>query len=242
MKKMVLENLNMLRGRDIVICDGITIRQPTLGDIEELGEDEYFSMLTAFTCTPFDLIAQLDEMGIDFTQVTSYQLFVVMYKFIDTKASKYLFGDFDFSKLIRVDNDGKLELMYKDIVINEAVFNKIADCIRKLHMIPPPQYTQVANEYTKHQMIELAYSELEFNKRRKKKSFLKTYISRVTNHPYFKYRLDEVWDLKVYAFFDAVKSISIVESSCNLSMGAYSGNLDLSKINKQEFNWLRETN
>ncbi len=241
MRIMILENLNMLRGRDIAICDGLTIRQPTLGDIEELGEDEYFSMLTAFTCTPFDLIAQLDEMGIDFTQVTSYQLFVVMYKFIDTKASKYLFGDFDFSKLIRVDNDGKLELMYKDIVINEAVFNKIADCIRKLHMIPPPQYTKVANEYTKQKMIESAYSDLEFAKRKKKKSFIKLYVSRATNHPYFKYRLDEVWNLKVYAFFDAIKSISIVESSKNLSMGAYSGNLDLSKINKQEFNWLRET-
>ena len=34
-KKMVLENLNMVRGGDIVICDGITIRQPVLGEIEE---------------------------------------------------------------------------------------------------------------------------------------------------------------------------------------------------------------
>jgi hypothetical protein len=238
---MILENLNMLRGRDIEICDGITIRQPTLGDIEELGEDKYFSTISTFTATPFDIIAQLDEMGIDFTEITSYQLFCVIYKFMDKSCTDLLFTDLDFSKFIMVDHEGELELRYRDLVINERTYNDLVDYIRKIHMIPPPQYTQVANEYTKHQMIELAYSELEFNKRRKKKSFLKTYISRVTNHPYFKYRLDEVWDLKVYAFFDAVKSISIVESSCNLSMGAYSGNLDLSKINKQEFNWLRET-
>ena len=237
---MVLENLNMLRGRDIVICDGITIRQPVLGEIEELGEDKYFSMVSTFTCTPFDLIAQLDEMGIDFTEITSYQLFAVMHEFLEIENTKYLFGDLDFSKFVRVDHEGKLELRYKDIVIDEKIFSEIVDCIRKLHMIPPPQYTQVANEYTKKMMIDMAYSDLEFAKRRKPKSFLKTYISRATNHPYFKYRLDEVWGLKVYAFFDAIKSISIVESSKNLSMGAYSGNLDLSKINKQEFNWLRD--
>lgn len=238
---MILENLNMLRGRDIAICDGITIHQPSLGDIENLGEEKYFSTISTFTYTPFDIIAQLDEMGVDFTQITAYQLFIVMCQFLDFNITKVLFGDLDFSKFVRVDHEGKIELRYKDIVVNEKVYKDISDCIRKIHMIPPPQYTHVANEYTKQQMIELAYSELELAKRKKPKSFLKTYISRATNHPYFKYRLDEVWDLKTYAFFDAIKSISIVENSKNLSVGAYSGNLDLSKINKKEFNWLRET-
>ena len=56
----------------------------------------------------------------------------------------------------------------------------------------------------------------------------------------FKYKLDEVWDMSVYAFYDALKSINIIENSNHLSIGAYSGNIDTSKINKKEFNWLRE--
>ena len=107
-------------------------------------------------------------------------------------------------------------------------------------MLSPPKFTKVANDYTKQKMIEYAHNDLELAKRRKPKSILKTAISRITNHPYFKYRLDEVWDMKIYAFYDSVSSINIIENSNHLCIGAYSGNLDMSKINKNEFNWLRE--
>lgn len=238
---MIIETLNMLRGRDIEICDGITIRQPTIGEIEELGEDKYFTLVSMFTCTPFDLIAQLNDMGIDFTTITSYQLFGTLCQCMKTTDTKFLFGDLDFSKFRAIKNErGQVVLQYKEICINEQIYKDIAECVRKINMLPPPKYNKVANEHTKQKLIELAYDDLEFAKRRKPKSFLKTYISRATNHPYFKYKLDEVWDMKVYAFFDAIKSISVVESSNHLSVGAYSGNLDISKINKKEFNWLRE--
>jgi hypothetical protein len=46
--------------------------------------------------------------------------------------------------------------------------------------------------------------------------------------------------MKIYAFYDAIASINIIENSNHLYMGAYSGNLDMSKINKSSFNWLRE--
>ena len=72
------------------------------------------------------------------------------------------------------------------------------------------------------------------------RGILKTYISRATNHPYFKFNINDVWDMKIYAFYDAIASINIIENSNHLCMGAYSGNLDMSKINKSSFNWLRE--
>ena len=51
---MIVETLGMLRGRDYQITDKITIRQPTLGEIEKLGEDKYYAMISTFTCTPYE--------------------------------------------------------------------------------------------------------------------------------------------------------------------------------------------
>lgn len=238
------DSLSILRGKDYIVSKQITMRQPSLGEIEELNEEKYMTMLAVFVSTPFDMIAQLDQVQIDFTQITSYQLFCACYELLDIESTSLIFGDIDFSKFRRVECNNKLELQYKDIIIDEEIFNKIVDCLRTFNSLSPPKFKKVANEYTKIKMIENAYEELELAKRRKQKykSVLKTLISRATNHPYFKYRLDEVWDLKIYAFYDSLKSISIIENSNHLMTGAYSGNLDLSKINKNELNWLREVN
>lgn len=242
---MVLENLSMLRGRDYKVCEGITIRQPTLSEIEQLeDENEYYSMISVFVCHPFDMIAQLDDMGIDFTKITSYQLFCVLVQMLEVKNTKILFGDLDFKEARIVNNNGKEEIHLKEgCIITEEIYEDIVDYIRKINMLSPPTFTKVADEYTKQKMIEYAHEDLEFSKRRKvkPKSILKTYISRATNHPYFKFNINDVWDMKLYAFYDAIASINIIENSHHLYMGAYSGNLDMSKINKSSFNWLRET-
>lgn len=234
------ESLSLLRGRDIEITEGLVLRQPTLGEIETYNEFAFSSMLSTFICTPFDLIAELDKQGYDFTEITSYQLFCTTIQFVKKNETQILFKDFDFSELRPVLDNNKIILTNGSVVITESIYNKLSDCVRTVNAIPPPKFTGVEDDYTKKKMIEYAYEELEFSKRRKPKSSLSTLVSRVTNHPYFKYNLNDVWDMTVYAFYNAIKSINIVESSNQLSMGMYSGNLDLSKINKNDFNWLRE--
>lgn len=232
----------MLRGKDYQITDKIIIRQPTLGEIEEFGEQRYSALLSSFVCTPFDLIAQLDSAGIDFTQITSYQLFLITVQVLPQSETKLLFGNLDFTKYRRVQTKEGFALMYKDSVITESIYNSISNYIRGINNLSAPQYKDVGNEYTKQKMIEFAYEDLEFAKRKKYKSTLSTLISRATNHPYFKYRIDDVWDMKVFAFYDALNSINIISHSNHLYTGMYSGCLDVSKINKNEFNWLKESN
>lgn len=236
-----IDTLRALRGRDYKVADNITIRQPTIGEIEEFGEQRYTNLLTPFICTPFDMIAQLDKAGIDFTQITNYQLFAAMLPTILQNESKILFGDTDFTKYYQTETKNGFELVYNDSIISESVYNAISDYLRKINNLAPPQYKKVGNEYTKQKMIEYAYDDLQLAKRKKYKSTLSTLISRATNHPYFKYKLDEVWNMKVFAFYDALNSIHIIEHSNHLYAGAYSGCLDFSKINKKDFNWLRES-
>ena len=46
--------------------------------------------------------------------------------------------------------------------------------------------------------------------------------------------------MPMYAFMDAVTRIQIIKSTTALLNGCYSGMIDTSKINKKEFNWMRE--
>lgn len=241
----MVETLSILRGKDINLSNGIIIKQPTLGDVEEYDEFKYMSMVSTFVCTPFDVIAQLDKEGHDFTKVTDFQLFCALYQHLKQSETKILFGDLDFSSFKLVVNEElkQIELRNNNFIITESDYKQIAEYIRMINSIPPPKFKGVADEYTKQKMIEYAYDELELAKHRNSnmmKSALRTMVSRATNHPYFKYNINEVWNMKLYAFYDALKSINIVESTYQLNMGVYAGKIDVSKINKNNFNWLRE--
>lgn len=71
------DELKIYRGMDIQITPKITIMQPTIGQIADFGERRYFSAVHTLCAVGADLKWQLnDYMGIDYTQIEDYDLFV----------------------------------------------------------------------------------------------------------------------------------------------------------------------
>ena len=70
------DELKIYRGSDIYITDKIIVTQPTIGQIEEFGEQKYFSGVCTLTSVGVDMIYQLTELGIDFTKISDYELFI----------------------------------------------------------------------------------------------------------------------------------------------------------------------
>ena len=54
------------------------------------------------------------------------------------------------------------------------------------------------------------------------------------------YTKDYVRNMGLYEFFDDVERAQVINNADHLLSGAYSGMMDLKKVNKQEFNWMRE--
>ena len=100
------DSLRIYRGQDIVITKGIVIKQPTLNDITDYGESEYWSMVQTMTSTPQNLKWQLHEAHIDYTTLTPWQLFYqLIYNLFSKEETKIIFGDLDFQKFnVRVLN------------------------------------------------------------------------------------------------------------------------------------------
>ena len=78
MDKNDQDELKLYRGMDWPVNSSILIRQPTLGSICEYGEQEYFSMVHTLCSVGADLKWQLDELGVDYTKISDYELFLYM--------------------------------------------------------------------------------------------------------------------------------------------------------------------
>ena len=85
---------SLLRTNEIKISDRISIYVPTVGEIYDMGEEEYYNIAQLLTCVPYDLMAQLDDMGIDYEQLTEYELFVMLLK-------SFIVGEKDISSVKR---------------------------------------------------------------------------------------------------------------------------------------------
>ena len=72
------------------INDFITIRVPTIKDIIE-NEDDYYGNVALIVATPYDMMVQLDDMKIDFTQINEWDLFLLLFNELRTRDLSLIF-------------------------------------------------------------------------------------------------------------------------------------------------------
>ena len=247
------DELKIYRGEDFIVSKHIKIHQPSLGEICNYGEREYYSMLHQLTATPQSMKFQLWDMGIDYTTIAPYQLFYnVLFKLFSIERTSIIFGDLDFSKFEyaqREDNDDIVLYQqvengesHDDIVIDEYTYEMIVNYLRRSHFIIKDEKVP-ANETTKMVLIDDAREEYERNKGKEYDSQLKNLVSSMINSEGFKYNHSQVWEMKINAFMDSVKRISKIKDAGLLLQSGYSGyGINLKDIDKKQLDWLGELN
>lgn len=249
MKIIVLENdeLKIYRGEDFAVSKHIVIHQPTLNEITDYGEQDYYSMIYQLTATPQSMKAQLWDMGIDYTKISPWALFYnILFRLFPREKTSIVFGNLDFQKFqVTQQNDGSV-LLYQsinngdEIAMDDFTYNMIADYLRKVHDIEKDERIP-GNESTKMILIEDAKEELESNKNKRYHSQLKNLISAMVNSEGFKYNHSQVWDMKINAFMDSVKRISKIKNANLILQSGYSGfGVNLKEIDKKQINWMGE--
>ena len=239
------DELKMYFGEPYWVTDKICITQPTIGDICEWGEREYYSMIHALTCIPSDMKSQLEDMNINYMDISDFELFMFLSRSMTPKQTGIILGDLDLSKFVickSLENDGLcLYCENSDIKIDNYVYLKIVDYLRKLHNIKP-KIEKAYNETTRQILIKLDRERIEKAKSQPYKSQLKELISAMMRYPGFKYKKNELKECGLYEFMDAIQGAQIYVSTTSLLSGMYSGMIDTSKLNKKEFNWMRSIN
>lgn len=234
------DELQIYGGSDFIINDQIKIRQPTLGEIRDFGELRYFSFVNHFTATPTDMKYQLSKMGIDWNDVSDYELFLMTYRLFDRESSCLVFGSLDFTKFFPVTAENDEIVLYESAsgtVIDRSIYKMSADYLRKVHHLSY-HVEHAMNETTKNVLLEEAEENFNMNKDKEYKSHLLPLISTMTNMEGFKYNWSTVWDMKINAFMDAVQQLLHIRNVDLLLQSGYSGfGVDLKKISNKNLDY-----
>ena len=102
---MPIDSLRVFMGDDYAVNDKIVIHQPTIREIVNYGEQDYFAMLTALTNYPSDMKSVLWDVGIDYTKITDFELFMSLCMAFPLERTRIIFGDLDFQKFRVKKND-----------------------------------------------------------------------------------------------------------------------------------------
>lgn len=203
MISMDVDALQLYFGDDYIINDYIKIHQPIIGQIVDYGEAAYFSTVHSITAIPSDMKSQLWDMGLDWTEVDDFELFMMLAQTLTPDRTSILFGDLDFSKLkpYRNNQNGDIVLADKEtgIVIDKMIYLRIVNYLRKLHNIKP-KVEKAANKMTKKILIEEDRQRILYAKDKPFKSYLLPLISAIKVKQ--GYTKDYVRNMGLYEFFD----------------------------------------
>lgn len=249
------DQLKMYFGEPFEVGNGITIYQPTVGKILEVGESDFYGTLYVFIANPTTYRVQLWDNGIDWNKVSDYELFMMLVKSVRPEISSSLFGDIDFSAfepysktIIKTNEEGKEEevsiptLYNKDteMELSEEDYTLIAEYLSVMFNIHP-KIEHAKGKITKQSIIEEEKMNMEARmaKGDVEESGLLSLVSACVNHPGFKYKLQELKDVGICQFMDSVQRLQVYEQSTAMLHGMMGGFVDSSKIKADSYNWMR---
>lgn len=236
------DELKMYFGEDYKVNNYVTIHTPTIGEIVEFGEQEYYSVISTLTAIPSDMKSALYDMGIDYEQISDFEFFYLLTRECTKEKTWLLFGSLDLSEMeLYKDSQSEKYVLYNPQTgekIDELAYLRISEYLRKLHGFQA-KVEKAANQTTKKILIELDRNKRKNNQEQTYTSQLKPLISAMMRYPGFKYKSSELKECSIYEFMDTIQGAQIYVASTSLLQGSYSGMIDTGKISKKEFDWMR---
>lgn len=224
----------------IAINDCIRVNVPTVGQILD-NEELYYGLLSAIIATPSDYMVQLDDAGIDFSEISSFELFLLLFSGLREADTSLFFKDLDLSGFRMTVNSQNGNIVLRDdesgAVIDRAIHDKICWALRKINHIES-RNKRPGNAEAKKYMLERARIKMRRNARRPKESQLEGLIIALVNTEQFKYDYAGTRDLSIYQFNASAHQIIKKINYDNTMIGCYAGTVDIKKLSQDELTWL----
>lgn len=250
-KDLDFNPLKVYFGDDYVINDKICIHQPSIQDfIDCENETDLYSVITPFISNTTAYRVQLWDKGIDWNKMTNLELFSILIKNVKYEYSQLMFGDIDFSTFYlceKVDGEKHVPILYSEkhnLELDEDTIHKMSRYIQIMFNSFPPEEEFTSNKTLKRELINndrqkqlLRMKEL---REQKGTQSLLSMIAFYLNHPGCPYKKNELREIGYFEFMYNIQRLQIFESTRALFNGMYCGLADLSKIDKNEFNFMRD--
>ena len=250
-KKFPFDPVKMYFMEDYAISDQLVIHQPSIQDYIDYGENRISTVIAPFTSNTTAYRVPLWDKGIDWNEISNMELCGYLIQNMDEDCSKIVFGEFPIKGFMTYkirQEKGELQFLYNkkyDLFIDEKQYENICLYIQCMFNHFPPEEEFTSSKRLKQDLINndkqkaiLKAKELENSKG----SEMLSLISFCLNHPGFKYKKEELRNVGIFEFMDSVQRLNIYESTRALYGGMYSGMCDLSKVDKKQFDFMRDIN
>jgi hypothetical protein len=230
----------MLYETEHKINDHITIKIPTLREIVD-NEEAYYSAVALIISTPYDMMVQLADINVDFTTITDWDLFCLLFNELQNRDLSLIFGDLnfrDFETAINKQNGNIVLINSKTgVVIDRAIHDKVCRFLRKILCIEKNN-KRPANDEAKKFMLERARRHLKRNRKHFETSQLEEFIVALVNTSEFSYDYTSVLDLTIYQFNVSLHQIIKKDKYDKLMIGCYAGTVNMKELDQKELNWI----
>lgn len=231
---------NLLYKKTLPINEDIQIVIPTVGEILEY-EDAYYSMVSMITATPYDMMVQLDDMKIDFTEIDDYQLFIIVFHALKTQDTSLIFGNLDLSRFSVMVNPQNNTVVLRNpetgVMIDRSIYHQICQAVRAIHHLKRNN-RKPANGEAKKYMLQRARAKMKRKKNRIEDSQLEELIVALVNTEQFHYDFDSVQNLTIYQFNESVQQVIKKIDFDNKMHGIYAGTISAKDMSQDDLNWL----
>lgn len=235
-----MATLNLLYKQEYAINDHIKIQIPTVGEVLD-NEDDYYTMVTMLTSMPIDMMVQLDDIGVGFTAINEYELFLLLFNALKDKDTSLIFGELDlkpFKSVINPQND-TIVLRNKEtgVVIDRGIQGQIASVLRKIHNLKRNN-RKPANQEAREYMLQRAREKMRRRNRRVNDSQLEELIVAMVNTEQFHYGFEGTRELSIYQFNESVRQVIKKIDYDNRMHGVYAGTVNAKELSQDDLNWL----
>ena len=216
--------ISLIGRKKYTLSNGLVLHIPTISELRGKSDEEEihnFNLITPFISTPTDFMVELYEKGIDFQEFNDDYLFFAT---IIEKYSGLNYGIvFEGVEVCewKVVTDGENVYVFDEnngIIITREIYEEIAEVLRKMY------YRERSHrEFCNERAIKNRTSS-EFD----------NMILLLVNDANFKYDFDSAINLTIYDFLSSFRQIQKSSYVDKLTLGGYSGGIDLSKIPQTE--------
>ncbi|MBQ3023202.1 MAG: hypothetical protein IJD91_07790 [Clostridia bacterium] len=222
------------------INDFITIRVPTIKDIIE-NEDDYYGNVALIVATPYDMMVQLDDMKIDFTQINEWDLFLLLFNELRTRDLSLIFDGLNLRDFVTAENkqNGNIILVNPKtgVKIDRAIHDQICRYLRKTLRLQKND-KRPANEEARKFLIERTRTKLKRRRKQLVESQIEKYIVALVNTSEFPYTYESVLGLTINQFYASLHQIVKKIKYDKLMIGCYAGTVNMKELGQNELNWI----
>lgn len=235
-----MATLNLLYKQEYTINEHIKIQIPTVGEVLE-DEDDYYTMVTMLTSMPIDMMVQLDDIGVDFTAINEYELFLILFNALKDRDTSLIFGKLDLKQFKSVINPQNNTVVLRNketgVIIDRGIQGQVASVLRKIHHLERNN-RKPANQEAREYMLKRAREKMRRSGKRVNDSQLEELIVAMVNTEQFHYGFEGTRELSIYQFNESVRQVIKKIDYDNRMHGIYAGTVNAKELSQDDLNWL----